>query len=83
MMTTADKQSLTKVGETLFDAGDAEMTPIESRLVTRSREKSNVNVMRGLVSMIEAARAYQLNSTMIQLQDHMTGQAVSAFGRVA
>ena len=41
------------------------------------------DVMRGLASMIEASRAYQLNATMIQMQDQMTGQAVSRIARVA
>lgn len=83
LLTTEDKQSLRKVGENLFDAEGVEMTPVEGRFRPESREESNFNVMRGLVMMIESARAYQLNATLIQLQDQMTAQAVSTVGRVA
>jgi flagellar basal body rod protein FlgG len=33
--------------------------------------------------MIEASRAFQMNATLLQLQDAATGQAVSMLGRVA
>lgn len=78
-----DLQTLRKVGENLFDADGAEMTPVEGRFVPRAREESNVNVMRGLVSMVEAARAYQLNAQMVRLQDEMTARAVSTVGRAS
>ena len=83
VMTTEDRQSLRKVGENLFEAQNVEMVPIEGELMPESREGSNFDVMEGLVTMIEAARAYQLNATMIQLQDQLTGQAISKVGRVA
>lgn len=81
LVTTDDKQSLRKIGENLFDAGDAEMVPADGRLVSESREESNFDVMQGLAAMIEAARAFQLNATMVQLQDQVTGQAISRVGR--
>ena len=83
LMTTADKQSLRKVGENLFEAKNVEMTPVEGRFVPEAREESNFDVMQGLASMIEGARVYQLNAKMVQLQDKMVGQAVSTVGRVA
>lgn len=77
-------QSLRKVGENLFEAPEhVDMTPISPRLVPEARESSNFDMMRGLTSMIEGARAYQLNATMLQLQDQLVGQAVSTVGRVA
>ena len=78
---TPNRQSLRKVGENLFTAGDTEMTATAGRFAARSREGANLEVTKGLVTMIEAARAYQLNATMLQLQDQATGQAVSAVGR--
>lgn len=78
---TQDRQSLHKVGGNLFDSAGAEMKPISGRFAAGSREESNFDVTGGLVSMIEAARAYQLNATMLQLQDHTIGQAVSSVGR--
>ncbi len=83
LMTTQDKQSLRKIGENLFEAKGVQMTPIEGRLVSESREESNFDVMGGLATMIEAARAYELNSTLLKLQDQLTGQAVAKVGRVS
>ena len=83
VVTTADKQSLRKIGANLFDAGGAKMVPAEATLHPESREESNFDVMQGLATMIEASRAYQLNATLIQLQDQLTGQAVTTVGRIA
>ena len=60
-----------------------EVVPSAGRIVPGSREGSNFDVMSGLAEMIQASRAYQLNATMIQLQDQATGQAVNTVGRVA
>lgn len=81
--TTDDKTALRKTGENLFDASAADMKSLAARLVPESREASTYDVMEGLTTMIEATRAYQLNATMIQIQDQMTGVAVTAVGRTA
>jgi flagellar basal body rod protein FlgG len=52
-------------------------------MITGSREGSTFDVMQGLATMIEASRAYQMNATMIQLQDQLTQQATMTLGRVA
>jgi flagellar basal body rod protein FlgG len=83
LWSTDDKQSLRKVGENLFEARGVEMVAVEGALRSESREASNFDVMDGLVTMVEAARAYQLNATMVQLHDDLTGQAVDRVGRVA
>jgi flagellar basal-body rod protein FlgG len=74
---------LRKVGENLFESSAEEMVPAAGHFVPGSLEGSNFNVMQGLAAMIGASRAYQMNATMIQLQDQITGQAVSTLGRVA
>lgn len=74
---------LRKVGENLFESSAEEMVPAAGKFVTGSLEGSNFDVMRGLASMIEASRAYQMNATMIQMQDQLTAQAVGTLGRVA
>jgi flagellar basal-body rod protein FlgG len=82
-LATADNEaSLRKVGENLFDPEGAKMVPIQGEFRPESREESNFDVMSGLVEMIEASRAYQLNATLIQLQDQLSGQAVTTVGRV-
>ncbi len=78
----ADKQSLSKVGGNLFDAGDVAVRPVNGLFEPKAREQSNFDVMQGLASVIEATRAYRLNATMVQLQDQMTGQAVQTVGRM-
>ena len=78
-----DQTKLRKVGENLFEPGDTTMQPVEANLVARSRESSNFDIMKGLASMIAVSRAYQLNATMIQLQDQLSAQAVSRIARVA
>jgi len=83
LVTPDDPQTLRKVGENLYESPGGEMRPAGGTLVSGSREESNFNAIEGLASMIEASRAYQLNATLIQLQDKMTGQAVSTLGRVA
>ena len=82
LMTAEDSQRLRKTGENLFEA-TGEMVPVEGDLVPESLEGSTFDVMQGLAEMIEATRAFQFNAKMIQLQDQLTGQAVSTVGRVA
>lgn len=78
-----DLTRLRKVGENLFEPVGTPMSPVETNLVEGSRESSNFDVMKGLASLIAVSRAYQLNATMIQLQDQMSAQAVSRIARVA
>ncbi len=83
LMTSANPQKLRKVGANLFEHPQEELQPAAGTLVSGAREESNYNPMTGLTAMIEASRAYQMNATLIQLQDAATGQAVSMLGRVA
>ena len=83
LMTNDDPRSLRKVGENLFEAAGGEMQPASGRLISGSREGSTFDAMQGLATMIEASRAYQMNASMIQLQDQLTQQAVTTLGRVA
>lgn len=84
LVTPENKQMLRKKGENLFaPVGEVDMSPASGRFVAESLEGSNFEVMTGLAGMIEASRAYQLNATMLQMQDTMTGQAVTTVGRLA
>jgi len=78
-----DQKLMRKVGENLFDPYRAEMSSHEARIVTESREASTYDVMTGLTEMIVASRAYQMNATLLQLQDQVTGTLVSTVGRIA
>ncbi len=82
MVTTDNLQSLRKSGENLFEA-TGDMTPIAPRLETESLEGSSFDVMQGLASMIQTTRAFQLNATMVRIQDELSGQAISRVGRLS
>ena len=46
------------------------------------RDKSNVNVVDEMVSMITITRAYEAGQKMIKTQDSLLEQAVSSVGKV-
>ena len=77
------RQLMRKVGETLFDAGKANMEPRPVSLITGSLESSNFDVMSGLATMIEASRAYEMNAQLIRLSDQTIGVTVNTVGRLA
>ena len=78
-----DRTKMQKSGENLFDPHGAEMHASDARIVPESREESTYDVMNGLTAMIEASRAYQMNATLLQLQDQVTGTLISSVGRIA
>ena len=77
-----DKQGLRKVGGNRFDANG--QRPIDAQASVRSGalEAATVEPVRALASMIEIARAYQLNANMITMQDQLNGRAASDIGRI-
>jgi len=78
----ADKTQLSKSGSNLYrNHGDV---PVQSSSRIRSEhlELSTVNPVNGLAGMIEVSRAYQLNASLITLQDQTIGMAVSTVGRI-
>jgi len=76
---------LTAVGENLFKLSNASGDPIPGRpgydgmgkTIHKFLEMSNVSVVREMVSMIVAQRAYEFNSKAIQTSDNMLGTATS------
>lgn len=80
----ADRQQLRKRGGNLFvaDAG-ASQRPASASVVSGAVERSTVEPMSTMVAMIEASRAYQLNATMISLQDGMLGRAANDIARLS
>jgi len=77
-----NKQTLRKVGQNTFRA-TAEMTPVAGQFKSGAVEGSSFDVMKGLAAMIETQRSFQLNATMIRMQDELTGRAINTVGRVA
>ncbi len=79
----ADRNSLRKVGGSLFKATSDPARPAESStLLPGNVEGSTVNPVDGLTSLIETTRAFQLNANMFSLQDTTIGQAISRVGRI-
>ena len=76
---------LTAVGENLFKVTNASGQPIAGRpgyegmgkIAHKFLEMSNVSVIREMVDLIVAQRAYELNSRTIQTSDNMLGTATS------
>jgi flagellar basal-body rod protein FlgG len=76
---------LTAVGENLFKLSNASGDPIAGRpayegmgkTIHKFLEMSNVSVVREMVNMIVAQRAYEFNSKAIQTSDNMLGTATS------
>jgi len=81
-VTFADKQSLRKAGENVFEATDEKPEAANARMQAGALESSNFDVMTGLASMIEATRAYEMNANLLRMQDEMTGRVVSTVGRL-
>ncbi|MDR0377427.1 MAG: flagellar basal-body rod protein FlgG [Spirochaetaceae bacterium] len=76
---------LTAVGENLFKITNASGDPIAGRpgyegmgqIIHKFLEMSNVSVVREMVDLIVAQRAYEFNSRTIQTSDNMLGTATS------
>jgi flagellar basal-body rod protein FlgG len=74
---------LQSIGENLFKLTNASGEPIPGRpgfdgmgkVIHKFLEMSNVSVVREMVNMIVAQRAYELNSKAIQTSDTMLGIA--------
>ncbi len=80
----ADKTQLRKVGANVLEAPDKTPTkPAAAVVVSRAVETSTVEPLTTMVSMIEASRAYQLNASLIAMQDSMLARTVNDVGRVA
>lgn len=76
---------LSAIGENLFKISNASGNPIAGRpgfdgmgqTIHRFLEMSNVSVVREMVNMIVAQRAYEFNSKAIQTSDNMLGTATN------
>jgi flagellar basal-body rod protein FlgF len=70
LVTFENQQALVKVGNNLYDAGEAQEIPLESRRVEQGViEGSNVNAISEMNRMIELMRLFQSAQSMLQ-QDH-------------
>ena len=72
------QRGLNKLGDSLWERDDAEMvdTPPETTVVSGVVEKSAVDPIKEMVSMIEGQRAYELNMRFLSMQDSSLGAAI-------
>ena len=76
-----DTGQLRPFGHTLFLSGGATEIPFTGTVSQGYLERSNVNVVREMVNMINISRAYELNQNMISIQDQSLAQAVNEIAR--
>jgi flagellar basal-body rod protein FlgF len=72
-----DYHALRKAGAGRFVLGDARLTGSAARLESGVVESSGVEPVKELVTMIAAARAYELNAQMLTLQDQSAGRLIN------
>ena len=75
--------ALRSLGSNRFsDNGAAGVLPDNASAVFQgAQEKSNFDVVRGIVDLITAQRWFEANEKVIQSQDDATGIAISQVGR--
>ncbi len=78
-----DKSNLRKQGGNLFEAMGEGPKASQAELRVGMVEQSTVDPMQAMVAMIESARAYQLNATMISLADSTLSRAVNDIPRLS
>ena len=78
----APAQSLIPHGQNLIETRETLEVASEAEIVGSSLEQSAANPISGMVELIKLTRQIEMNSRMIQYQDAMIGQAVTALARV-
>ncbi len=79
----ADRSGLEKTGQNLFAADRARPITASGTVRQFATEGSGADPVTSLVEMIDATRAYQLNATMLTLQDESLGRLVNELGRIS
>ena len=70
------------MGQNLLSGAGAREIPAKGEIEQYHVEQSGVEPVAALTDMISASRAYQLNATMISLQDESMGRVVNELGRI-
>ena len=77
-----DRQALEKAGQNLYDAQGTRQIVATGQIKQGAYEASGVEPATALVDMISAARAYEMNVSLISMQDETLGRAVNEVGRI-
>lgn len=77
-----DRSQLRKIGQNLYETLGAAPQPVaRTALRVGAVEKSSVDSVHAMVSMIEVSRAYEFNATLVSLADATLERAVNDVGR--
>ncbi|MFQ5429666.1 MAG: flagellar hook-basal body protein [Phycisphaerae bacterium] len=77
-----DRQRLEKVGRNLYDGQHANLIRSQGSVRQFAYEASAVDAAATLVDMMAATRAYEMNASMITMQDESLGRLVNDVGRI-
>ena len=74
----------TKLGDSLYAMQEdiVAADPIATRVISGHLEASGVEPTSEMIQMVHTSRAFELNMTMLQTQDHSLGQLLDAAARV-
>jgi flagellar basal-body rod protein FlgF len=76
-----DAEALRREGQNLFAAVRAPIAAsVEPRVISGALERSNVNVVRGMVDLVRVSRTYQALMRMIETQHAMDARAARSLG---
>ena len=77
-----DNSTLKKVGNNLYTATQAAITPVGTTVKQGSLESSNVDVADEMTQMMQINRAYDTNQRVIKMLDETLGKAVNDVGKL-
>ena len=81
-LVNAPEQSLKLDGRNILETKSDLKDASDVRVRGGALESSTADPVTGMVQLIKLTRDIEMNSRMIQYQDAMIGQAVTALGRV-
>jgi len=77
----ADKNTLVRNGDNLYSGGNP-TAATKFNVKQRALEKSNVNVVNGMIEMMSVYREFETNQKVIQTLDETLGKSVNQLGSV-
>lgn len=76
-----DYNSLSKIGDNMY-SGEGQQIAANGEIKQYSLEKSNVNITREMIEMMNVMRTFETNQKIIQSLDETLGKAANEIGRV-
>lgn len=77
-----DYTQLNKSGEGLYNANGQQPEPIQGSVLWKTVERSNVDMIEEMTSMMSSQRALQSASQVLKMYDQMMSKAVNDIGRI-